>query len=166
MSQPYVGEIKMVGFNRVPNGWFACNGQLVPISEYEVLFTLLGTVYGGDGQSTFGLPNLSGRLPAHVGPTAPLGTAAGNESITLTTAQLPAHTHAARASGSYGSTGSPVGNVWARSGYVQYSTDPGGAVMQADALQPVGQSEPVDNLSPFQVVTFIIAWAGVFPSQA
>src|SRR5512140_1141807 len=119
MSSPYIGEIRMFGGNFAPNGWMLCQGQLIPISENDALFNLIGTTYGGDGQSTFALPNLSSRVPNHAGTgggrTYVLGETGGVEQVTLTTAQIPVHSHVAQASSGAGGSGDPSGNVWAAS---------------------------------------------------
>src|ERR1700675_1584026 len=113
MAQPYVGEIRMFGGNFAPAGWMFCEGQLLPISEYDTLFTLIGTTYGGDGQSTFALPDLRGRIPIHVGPGFAVAQNGGAETVTLTVQQIPAHTHAAMsASGSGNGVSNPTNNTW------------------------------------------------------
>jgi microcystin-dependent protein len=174
MSNPYIGEIRMFGGNFAPNGWAFCDGQLLPISEYDALFALLGTTYGGDGQTTFGLPNLQGRLPIHAG-TGPglssyvLGQQGGVEQVTLTTLQLPAHTHAAAATTNPGSQAAPGGAVWAASsGQALYATGTAPTVpMDPTApAAPAGGNLPHSNLMPYQCVNFIIALFGIFPSQS
>src|SRR3954447_26184949 len=111
MSNPYIGEIRMFGGSFAPAGWAMCNGQLIPISENDALFTLIGTTYGGDGQSTFALPNLQSRIPVHRGSTFTLGELTGVEDVTLTTNQLPVHSHAPVASTANGNTSSPGNSV-------------------------------------------------------
>lgn len=175
MSTPYVGEIRMFGFGRVPNGWFSCDGSLQPISEYEVLYTLIGTTYGGDGQSTFAVPDLRGRAPIHQG-TGPglssyvIGQMSGTESVTLLTQQLPSHNHALMATTAAATTGAVGVTVLpaAVSGdtmYVTNITGATGAALAANTLSSAGNTQPHDNLMPTLTVQYCIAWAGVFPSQ-
>jgi microcystin-dependent protein len=171
MSQPYVGEIRMVGFNFAPEGWAFCNGQVLPISQNEALFSLIGTTYGGDGVSNFNLPNLQGRIPFHqgskAGSTMVIGQISGTENVTLTTAQIPAHTHAlvAAQGANSGTQPSPAGGLWAGSTLGQFSTETPADSMAPGALQSTGGSQPHDNLPPFLVVNFIISLYGVYPSQ-
>ena len=168
MSQPYVGEIRMFGGNFAPQGWMFCSGQLLPISEYETLFNLIGTTYGGDGQSTFALPNLQSRVPIHMGTggggTYQIGETGGTESVTLTVGQIPGHTHTPAANTS-GGLDSPGGNVWASaSGTIPYGTDPTNTTMNAGSIQAAGGSQPHDNMIPYLAVSFIISLFGVFPA--
>src|SRR5882672_5306637 len=166
MSQPYVGEIRMFGGNFAPAGWAMCNGQLMPISENETLFNLIGTTYGGDGQETFALPNLQSRVPIHVGPGFALGQSGGTESVTLTTNQIPAHSHVPQAFATSGNQNSPANGVWAlsSSGSLYGDTAPS-VTMAAAALGSSGGSQPHDNMIPFLAVNFILSLFGVFPSQ-
>lgn len=166
MSDPYVGEIRMFGGNFAPVGWALCQGQLLSIAENEALFQLIGTTYGGDGQSTFAVPNLASRLPVHVGPSFVLGEAGGEESVTLTTQQMPAHGHPVMASTAAGSQASPAGNVLADSTTVAlYSGNAPNESLAAPTVQPAGGSQPHDNMQPFLAINFIIALEGIFPSQ-
>lgn len=175
MSTPYVGEIRLFGFNRVPNGWFRCDGSLQSIAEYEVLFILLGTTYGGDGQSTFGLPDLRGQLPIHFG-RGPglgqyvLGQAAGSESVTLTTAQMPQHNHTLVATPVTATANTPASTLelGGLNGDAMYVTDTTGATpfaMNPTVLTSAGGNQAHNNLMPTLTAQFCIAWAGVFPSQ-
>ena len=172
MGQPFVGEIRMFAGNFAPNGWMFCEGQTLAISENEVLFQLIGTTYGGDGEETFNLPNLASRIPIHhgTGPggtTFQLGEMAGVESVTLTTQQIPAHTHAMLASTVTGTEIQPAGEVLASGSSVSvYKPDvtPTQA-MAAQAVSPVGGSQPHDNMHPFLCINFIISLFGLFPSQ-
>src|ERR1051326_1409597 len=169
MGTPYVGEIRMFAGNFAPNGWMFCEGQTLPISENDVLFTLIGTTYGGDGQTTFNLPNLSSRLPVHMGTgggsSYVIGQAAGVESVTLTTSQIPAHSHVPQANSGAGSQGSPGGGVWAQQAQnLPYSDQPPSLAMAANAIGPTGGSQPHDNMVPFLCINFIISLFGVFPS--
>lgn len=167
MSDPYIGEIRMFGGNFAPNGWLFCQGQLLSISDYDTLFTLIGTTYGGDGQTTFQLPNLQSRVPVHQGSGYPLGMTGGVETVTLTSPQLPLHSHQARASTAYGGQASPTGNVWSGSSYVQYSTSAApNAVMYPGALTPAGGNQPHDNMAPFLAINFIISLFGIYPSPS
>lgn len=165
MSQPYVGEIRMVGFNFAPDGWAFCNGQLLAIADYETLFNLIGTTYGGDGQSTFGLPNLQGRIPLHQASGYVLGEIGGTETVTLTVSQIPAHLHTLRAQTGAGSQPSPSGGVWASSSLAQFSTGAPTATMAPTSLLNSGGNQPHDNIPPFLAVNFVISLFGVFPSQ-
>jgi len=166
MAQPYVGEIRMFAGNFAPAGWMFCEGQLLPISEYETLFNLIGTTYGGDGSSTFGLPDLRGRLPLHQGNGFTLAATGGAETVTLNTQQIPTHHHALLASTSPGAANAPAGNVTAASAsvtlYIQDVTD---SNMSASAVNFVGGSQPHDNFQPYLCVDFIISLFGIFPSQ-
>jgi microcystin-dependent protein len=171
MAQPYVGEIRMFAGNFNPNGWAFCNGQLMPISENETLFQLIGTTYGGDGESTFALPNLQSRLPMHMGTgpdgtTYQLGEMAGVEEVTLTTQQIPVHNHVMMASGNPGQQADPVGNVLASQSPVLVYKPTAVAPtlpMNAQSLTPRGGSQPHDNMHPFLCVNFIISLFGLFP---
>lgn len=165
MSTPYIGEIRMFGGNFAPVGWALCNGQLLAISQNDALFNLIGTTYGGDGQTTFALPNLQSRVPIHQGNAHVIGEAGGAESVTLTAAQLPAHTHAPQASSNPGTSNSPSANVWAAWSDAQYSTTAPAVAMAAPALAPAGGNQPHDNMPPFLGVNFIISLFGVFPTQ-
>jgi microcystin-dependent protein len=171
MSVGFVGEIRMFAGNFAPVGWFFCNGALLPISQYQVLYTLIGTTYGGDGQTTFALPNLQSRFPVHqtTDSNPPIvyvmGEQGGVEQVTLTINQLPAHTHAPAASSSQGNLPSPAGNVWAESVLNAYSSGSPTVAMSASATSLVGGSQPHDNMPPYQAISFIIAFTGVFPSQ-
>jgi len=172
MSSPYIGEIRMFGGNFAPAGWAMCQGQLMPISQNDTLFNLIGTTYGGDGQETFGIPDVQGRLPIHMGTNPQTGTTfqigemAGVESVTLTTNQMPQHNHALVASTGSGTTGVPTGNVLASNLQVSlYSQFPPTNNMNAAGITNVGGSQPHENMMPFLVVTFIISLFGIFPSQ-
>src|ERR1041384_3167286 len=171
MPEPYVGEIRMFAGNFAPNGWMFCEGQTLPISENDVLFQLIGTTYGGDGEETFNLPNLASRVPIHMGTgpdgtTYQLGEMAGVESVTLTTQQIPNHTHPLTASGDPGNTPAPAANVLSNSsGPTPYIEDVAGAPMNAAAIGPAGGSQPHENCQPFLCINFIISLFGIFPSQ-
>lgn len=176
MSEAYIGEIRMFGFNRVPQGWLACDGSLQPISEYDVLFTLLGTTFGGDGQNTFGTPDLRGRLPLHMGAglglsNRTIGEKAGTESVTLTVAQMPIHSHPLVATSAAASLDvpSPTTLPGALSGETLYVSDLTGATalaMEETAMSLTGGNQAHENCMPTLTVQFCICWAGIFPSQA
>jgi len=171
MASPYIGEIRMFGGSFAPAGWAFCNGQLLPISENESLFILLGTTYGGDGQETFALPNLQSRIPLHMGQGAGLssytiGEQGGVEEVTLTTNQIPIHSHPPLASDAGGTADSPGNNYWASSSLGKpYVAGPPGVLMNSGTITPTGGSQPHDNMLPFLCVTYIISLFGVFPSQ-
>jgi len=169
MSQPFVGEIRMFGGSFAPAGWAFCAGQLMPISQNETLFNLIGTTYGGDGQSTFAVPDLQGRVPIHAGTQAgityQLGEKAGSESVTLTTNQIPIHNHSVLANTNIGQNPQPQDSILAQgSGMQIYLTDSPSVNMGAQ-LTPVGGSQPHENMMPFLVITFIISLFGIFPHQ-
>jgi microcystin-dependent protein len=165
MAQPYVGEIRMFAGNFAPAGWMFCEGQLLPISENETLFNLIGTTYGGDGQSTFGLPDLRGRLPIHQGNGFILAETGGAEEITLTASQIPAHTHPLLATARPGTSANVQGNLTADSPNVAlYLEDTPSVNMAASAVTSVGGSQPHTNFQPYLCVDFIISLFGIFPS--
>jgi microcystin-dependent protein len=164
MAQPYVGEIRMFAGTFNPAGWQFCEGQLLPISENEILFTLLGTTYGGDGQSTFALPDLRGRIPIHQGNGFTLAEAAGVESVTLTIQQIPNHTHPFLGSGDIANSPNPGQSVIARSGTVNaFINAAASAAMNAQIISPVGGSQPHNNFQPYLCINFIISLFGLFP---
>ena len=167
MAQPYVGEIRMFAGNYAPAGWMFCDGQVLPISENETLFQLIGTTYGGDGESTFALPDLRGRSPMHQGNGYVLAETGGVEDVTLSVNQIPAHTHPAMGTGHAGVTAEPAGGVWAAWSDNAYG-DPhpaGGLVpMHPQAVGAVGGGQPHENMPPFLAVDFIISLFGIFPS--
>jgi len=168
MAQPYVGEIRMFAGNFAPAGWMLCQGQLLPISEEETLFNLIGTTYGGDGQSTFALPDLQSRVALHQGNGFVLAQTGGAESVTLTTSQIPVHTHPLIASTDAGSQPSPGGGVTAALSPVSIykpNVTPPTSPMNAAAIGADGGSQPHDNMQPYLVINFIISLFGIFPSQ-
>jgi microcystin-dependent protein len=158
----------MFAGNFAPVGWAFCNGALMPISENDVLFNLIGTTYGGDGQSTFALPNLQSRIPIHVGPGYALGQSGGIEEVTLTTSQIPAHSHVPVANSAAGGQQSPTNGVWASSNpsLNNYSTTAPSIAMAATVLGAAGGSQPHDNMVPHLAVNFILSLFGIFPSQS
>jgi microcystin-dependent protein len=169
MTQPYVGEIRMGGWNFAPAGWMMCQGQLLPISEFETLFNLIGTTYGGDGQTTFALPDLRSRVPMHQGSGFPLAQLAGAETVTINGSQVPTHGHPFNASLNAGSQASPTGNVPATynvaGGAAYFQITPTGAT-PAQTIGSTGGSQPHDNRQPYLGITFIISLFGVFPSPS
>jgi microcystin-dependent protein len=166
MAQPYVGEIRQFAGNFAPAGWMFCEGQLLPISEYETLFNLIGTTYGGDGQSTFALPDLRGRIPIHFGNGFTLAETGGVETVTLTVSQIPAHSHAFLATSSFGTASTPSGNVLAQTQAIQlYNPTAPNAAMAPGTTGNTGGSQPHNNFQPYLCVDFIISLFGIFPSQ-
>lgn len=166
MAQPYVGEIRMFAGNFAPAGWMFCEGQLLPISEYETLFNLIGTTYGGDGQSTFALPDLRGRIPIHFGNGFTLAETGGVETVTLTVSQIPAHSHAFLATSSPANATGPTGNVLGELTAASIFTNSAPTIaMAAGTGSSTGGSQPHDNFQPYLCVDFIISLFGIFPSQ-
>ena len=163
MAEAYIGEIQMFGFNFAPRGWALCNGQLLPIQQNAALFSLLGTTYGGNGISTFGLPDMRSRAPMHLGSQNPLGNRNGEENHTLLTTEMPTHTHTHSVSSSAGATVFPTGNSVALSGANIYAAQNGGAAMPS--LGSSGGSQPHSNMQPYTTINFCIALTGIFPSR-
>jgi microcystin-dependent protein len=165
MAQPYVGEIRMFAGNFAPAGWMFCEGQLLPISENETLFQLLGTTYGGDGESTFALPDLRGRIPIHQGNGFILAETGGAEEITLTVNQIPAHSHPLLASADVGNQVNTTNNLTSNSqGAIPYREDFATLNMNALSIASTGGSQPHTNFQPYLCVDFIISLFGIFPS--
>jgi microcystin-dependent protein len=167
MAQPYVGEIRMFAGNFAPAGWMFCEGQLLPISENETLFQLLGTTYGGDGESTFALPDLRGRLPLHQGNGFILAETGGAEEITLSVSQIPAHTHPMLTSQTAATTSDPTNALLAIAPLpttFAYGTDNPLTPLSATSISSVGGSQPHTNFQPYLCVDFIISLFGIFPS--
>jgi microcystin-dependent protein len=165
MSDPYIGEIKVISFNFPPKGWAFCNGQLLAINQNQALFSILGTMYGGDGRINFGLPNLQGRIPLHQGSGYVVGQAAGEAAHTLTTLEMPTHVHPAVAQSAPSNPGvSPAGAIWAQAPAVAYAPAPN-IQMNPAAVQNSGGSQPHENQAPYLVLNFIIALVGIFPSR-
>ena len=172
MSEPFIGEIRMVGFNFAPVNWALCNGAIQAISQNETLFTLIGTTYGGNGETTFSLPNLQGCVPVHQG-TSPIsgvsyvmGEYTGAENVTVTIQQMPQHTHAVPCAAS-GNVNNPANAVFAGDSTVAlYANADGSTQLSNSFLSTTGQSLPHNNMMPYQVINFIIALFGVFPSQS
>ena len=164
MAQPYVGEIRMFAGNFAPAGWMFCEGQLLPISENETLFQLIGTTYGGDGQSTFALPDLRGRLPIHQGNGFILAESGGAEEITLTVSQIPAHSHPLLGSSAGATERNPQDKVLAQAASQIYIQDQATTNMSAQSVASVGGSQPHTNFQPYLCINFIISLFGIFPS--
>jgi microcystin-dependent protein len=165
MAQPYVGEIRIFAGNFAPAGWMFCEGQLLPISEYETLFNLIGTTYGGDGQSTFGLPDLRGRLPLHQGSGFTLAETGGAETVTLTVPQMSAHGHAFLGSNATANDPNPSPNTLGESSAISlYQSGSPATAMAPQAISSVGGSQPHNNFQPYLCVDFIISLFGIFPS--
>lgn len=170
MAEPFLSEIRIFSFNFPPKGWALCNGQLLPINQNQALFALLGTTYGGNGQTNFALPNLRGRTPIHSGNGHTLGEAAGTTAVTINIQQLPTHTHflnnnMAVVSDTQNATqGSPGGNNWANAGKQMWCTSQPNATMNPQSVGSVGGNQPHTNMQPYLVLNFCIALQGIFPS--
>lgn len=169
-GQPYVGEILLVGFNFAPKGWAFCNGQILPIAQNTALFSLLGTTYGGNGVQTFALPDLRSRTPIGSGqgpglsPYA-LGQTGGEETVTLTAEQMPAHTHNVFGSSTIANKATPGGNLWATQSLLQIYSATSDSGMADGSVTPAGSGQPHDNRSPYLTLNYIIALGGIFPSR-
>jgi microcystin-dependent protein len=170
MGEPYIGEIRMFGGNFAPAGWMFCEGQLLPIAENETLFALIGTTYGGDGQSTFALPDLQGRIPLHQGTgssgsTYILGENGGVEAVALTVNQIPIHQHTPLCNNNAGTLTTPTNAFWAGAGagFQMYSQPTSAHTMHPGAIAVAGGNQPHDNFGPYLCVNFIISLFGVFP---
>ncbi len=172
MSDPYVGEIRMFAGNFAPRGWAFCDGQLIAISQNDALFSLLGTIYGGDGRTTFGLPDMRGRLPLHAGhgpglSLRKLGSRGGAEQVTLTVNQIPSHTHDLSVNKTEADSLEAYSQVLAaRAGFGLYSKDPADVSMSSSAITSIGGSRSHTNLMPTLCVNFIIALVGIYPSRS
>jgi microcystin-dependent protein len=165
MSEPFLGQIGLFGFAFAPRNWAQCNGQLMAISQNQALFALLGTYYGGNGQTTFGLPDLRGKAPVHAGNGYAQGQQGGTETVALSVAQLPSHTHQAQCSTTPTAL-SPAGNYWAADtvGDKPFAATPNSQT-KAAAIGNQGQGQAHDNMAPYAVINFCIALAGIFPSR-
>ncbi len=167
MAQPYIGEIRMFAGNFAPAGWAFCEGQLLPISENEALFQLIGTTYGGDGEETFGLPDLRGRIPIHQGNEFTLAENGGVEEVTLTTQQIPIHSHVFLGTGNIAGTNDPTNNTFAKSTgatVFPYGTDAPPTTLHPMTIGPVGGSQPHTNFQPYLCINYILSLFGIFPS--
>lgn len=166
MPEPYLSEIRIMSFNFPPKGWALCNGQLLPINQNQALFALLGTRYGGNGQTNFALPNLRGRVPIHMGSGHTLGEAAGSTSVTINIQQLPTHMHTLNATNNGADATSPDSSkVMSKAPSPMYGSGSSPVAMAAGTVSSVGGSQPHNNMMPYLVLNFIIALEGIFPSQ-
>jgi microcystin-dependent protein len=167
MSQPFLGEIKIISWNYAPKGWAFTNGQFLPINQNQALFSLLGTMYGGNGQTTFALPNFKGRVPVHVGAGFTQGEAAGQSAHTITQSEMPQHLHFAQGSSTDGNVKAVTNNILARSVATPYAQPGGGnfIAFPPDTVTNVGGSQAHTNMQPYLVLNFIIALQGIFPSR-
>jgi microcystin-dependent protein len=168
MGSPFVGEIRMFGGNFAPVGWAFCDGSLLAISEFDTLFALIGTTYGGNGQTNFALPDLRGRFPMHQGSGFFIGQTGGTETVTLTVAQIPSHIHPASCAPGGGNVASPASAFWSTDpqGNTAAYSDSAGSAMAASAIGNAGGSQPHENRQPYLAVGFIISLFGVFPTQS
>jgi len=164
MPEPFLSEIKIVSFNFAPKGWALCNGQSLPINQNQALFALLGTTYGGNGQTTFQLPNLRGQVPIHMGSGFTLGEKAGSTAVTINQQTMPQHIHFAQGSSNGGDTPTAVGNLLASALNVYRQAD-GLQALEPTSVLNLGGSQPHNNMMPYLVLNFIIALQGIFPSQ-
>ena len=166
MSEPFIGEIRIMSFNFAPKGWALCNGQILQINQNQALFSLLGTTYGGDGRTTFALPNLQGRTPVHWGGNTVLGECAGEETHSLVSTEIPSHTHLAGAVSVPGNASAPTGTLLAAEPTLMYGPPTGNLVaLTAGTVAPAGGSQPHDNMMPFLTLNFCIALVGIYPSR-
>ena len=169
MSEPYLAEIRMTGFSFAPRGWALCNGQILPINQNQALFAILGTTYGGNGQTTFALPDLRGRVPVHMDGTFNLGQQGGAASHTLIASEMPAHTHSLGISTAVSHQADPTGRVLGNveAGALNYyAPQDGSATLAANTVANSGGSQPHENMQPYLTINFIIALQGIFPSQS
>ncbi|KAA0256357.1 phage tail protein [Acidobacteria bacterium ACD] len=166
MAEPFLSEIRIMAFDFPPKGWALCNGQLLPINQNQALFALLGTTYGGNGQTTFGLPDLRSRVPIHFGSGHVLGERAGEEAHTLTVSEMPTHTHVERATNEAATTNVPTNALLASVSSNLYLTPASPVAMAPTAVSTAGGSQPHENRQPYLVLSFCIALQGIFPSQS
>lgn len=165
MSEPFLAEIRIMSFNFAPRGWAACNGQLLPISQNQALFSLLGTTYGGDGRTTFGLPNLQARTPIHFGANFSLGQAGGEFTHTLTIQETPTHTHGLQAANNPATTNTPTATAFLGGQANTYTGAASLVAMASSEIGATGGSQAHANMQPYLVLNFCIALQGIFPSQ-
>ena len=165
MAEPFLSEIRIMSFNFAPKGWALCNGQLLPINQNQALFALLGTTYGGNGQTTFALPNLRGQVPIHMGSGHSLGERGGSTAVTINMQTMPTHIHPLMASGNPAATNNPPGQVFASSNVFVYRAPSSLTPIEPSTVSSVGGSQPHNNMQPYLVLNFCIALQGIFPSQ-
>lgn len=165
MSEPFLAEIRIFGFTFAPRGWALCDGQILPINQYQSLYSLLGTTYGGDGRTTFGLPDLRGRVPLHEGSGYSLGMRSGAENVALSAAQIPGHTHQLNATGDAATTDSPAEAVFAQTLDDRYAPAADLVNTASSAVLNAGGSQAHTNMQPSLVLNFCIALQGLFPSR-
>jgi microcystin-dependent protein len=165
MSDPFLGEVRLFGTPTVPKGWLKCEGQTLPIAQNQALFSLLGTQYGGDGVTTFKLPDLRGRVPIGVGPYNPQGQIGGEENHTLTVAEMPAHNHFANASTAEADQTALTNNFWASKSTISLYAPGADTTMAPNALDTAGSNMPHPNMQPYLAVSFCIAIQGIYPSR-
>ena len=168
--EPYIGEIRLFAFGKTPTGWIVCDGRLLQVTANAALYSLLGTIYGGDGKSTFGIPDLRGRVPMHYGPSNPIGQSAGTETVTLTAATMPMHTHQVAVNSTAPPATPalpPAGNYWAAAPVPHMSFGPFGTpvAMANTVISTAGADQAHPNMQPFQVLNFCIATLGYYPPQ-
>lgn len=165
MSEPFLGEIRLFPISYVPRGWVACEGQILQINSNQALYALLGTTYGGNGQTTFALPDYRGRTPIHCSPSFPLGQAGGEENHVLTVNEMPQHTHQIQASSSEANEISPLNNVWATTTTNNYGQPGASQYMNTGSISVTGKSQAHPNMQPYLALRFCIATVGIFPSR-
>ena len=171
MSEPFIAEVKIFAGNFAPRGWAFCNGQLLPIAQNTALFSLVGTTYGGDGRTTFGLPDLQGRAPMHPGngpglTNRRLGESGGNGTVALSESQMPTHRHVPQSATSHGEESSPVNHTWAPHEMGESFTERTNAAMKPTVLTATGGGQPHNNIQPYLAINFVIALVGLFPSRS
>lgn len=165
MSEPFLGEIRLFSFARIPRGWMPCNGQLLAINTNQALYSLLGTLYGGNGTTTFALPDLRGRVPVHIGNGIKLGQIAGEEAHTLTINEMPAHTHQVSGSSQNATVKVASGNVWGVTTNAFYTTNQPNVSMSPQALSTSGSSQAHPNMQPYNVINYCMAIVGIYPQR-